>query len=95
MNFCFQVKPAARKLIASIVHADNSCRIQTVNKKDNGIYYDLIHEFYRLTGIPAVLNTSFNLSHEPIVENPEQAIEDFLSTKMNCLVIENYLIQKS
>jgi len=88
MNFCFQVKPAARKLITSIVHADNSCRIQTVNKKDNGIYYDLIREFYRLTGIPAVLNTSFNLSHEPIVEKPEQAIRDFIETKMDYLVIE-------
>jgi len=95
MNFCFQVRPSARKLIASIVHADNSCRIQTVNRRDNGVYYELISEFYRLTGIPAVLNTSFNLSHEPIVENPEQAIFDFLNTQMDGLVIENYLIFKN
>lgn len=95
MNFCFQVRPKARKLIASIVHADNSCRIQTVNRQNNGIYYDLIREFSRLTGIPAVLNTSFNLSHEPIVEHPSQAIEDFLNTKMEGLVIENYLVLKN
>jgi len=94
MNFCFQVKPKARKLIASIVHADNSCRIQTVNRHDNGIYYDLIREFYRLTGIPAILNTSFNLSHEPIVEQAQQAIEDFVNTKMDALVIEKWLITR-
>ena len=95
MNFCFQVKPKARKLIASIVHADNSCRIQTVNRRDNGIYYDLIRQFYRLTGIPAILNTSFNLSHEPIVEQAEQAIEDFVNTKMDALVIEKWLIERN
>jgi len=95
MNFCFQVKPTARKLIAAVVHANNSCRIQTVNRQDNGIYYDLIRKFYRLTGIPAILNTSFNLSHEPIVKNPEQAVEDFLSTEMEGLVIENYLVLKN
>jgi len=92
MNFCFQVKPNARKLITSIVHADNSCRIQTVNKKDNSIYYDLIKEFYKLTKIPCVLNTSFNLSHEPIVENPEQAILDLIKTKMDGLVIDRFLV---
>jgi carbamoyltransferase len=94
MNFCFQVKPKARKLIASIVHADNSCRIQTVNRRDNGIYYDLIREFYKLTKIPAILNTSYNLSHEPIIEHPEQAIFDFVSTKMDALVIEKWLITR-
>ena len=94
MNFCFQIKPSARKLITSIVHTDNSCRIQTVNRHDNGVYYDLIREFYRLTGIPAVLNTSFNLSHEPIVEHAELAIEDFVNTKMDALVIEKWLIKK-
>ena len=93
MVFCFPVKKEKRKELAAIVHADNSCRIQTVNK-DNGLYYDLIKKFYSLTSIPCILNTSFNLKGEPIVENPEQAIKDFLKTKMNYLVIGNYLIEK-
>jgi len=76
MNFCFQVKKNQQKKIAAIVHKDGTCRIQTITK-GNGIYYDLIKEFYRLTGIPCILNTSFNLKGEPIIENPKQAIEDF------------------
>lgn len=93
MNFCFEVYKDKRNMIASIVHKDNTCRIQTVNE-DNGFYYKLIKSFYKLTGIPCVLNTSFNLSFEPIVESPKQAIDDFVNTKMDALVIGNYLVQK-
>ncbi len=93
MNFCFNVNENAKVKIASIVHNDGTCRIQTVNK-DNGIYYKLIREFYSITGIPCVLNTSFNLSTEPIVENPAQAIYDFKNSSMDLLVIENYIIEK-
>jgi len=93
MVFCFPVKKEKRKDLAAIVHADNTCRIQTVNK-ENGRYYQLIKEFYRLTGIACILNTSFNLKGEPIVETPQQAIEDFLKTKMDYLVIENFFISK-
>ena len=89
MTFCFQVKKPAsvpilsglwrgkEKELAAIVHRDGTCRIQTVSK-ENGRYYKLIKEFYKVTGVPCVLNTSFNLRGEPIVENPEQAVEDFL-----------------
>ena len=94
MIFCFKVKKEKRKELAAIVHEDNTCRIQTVNKEDNGRYYKLIKEFYRLTNIPCVLNTSFNLKGEPIVENPKQAIEDFLKTKMDYLVIGDYLVPR-
>ena len=94
MIFCFIVKKEKRKDLAAIVHRDNTCRIQTVNKEDNGRYYKLIKEFYRLTDIPCVLNTSFNLKGEPIVENPKQAIEDFLKTKMDYLVIGDYLVKR-
>lgn len=93
MTFCFPVKKEKRDRIAAIIHVDNSCRIQTVNKT-NGIYYRLIKEFYRQTGIACVLNTSLNLRSKPIVEPPEQAIEDFTKTKMDDLVINNYLIEK-
>lgn len=94
MTFCFTVKKEKRNNISAIVHADNTCRIQTVNTS-NGLYYALIREFYRITGIPCILNTSFNLKGEPIVENPQQAIEDFLKTKMDALVIGNDLIIKT
>jgi carbamoyltransferase len=93
MNFCFQVKPNAKDKIASIVHEDGTCRIQTVND-DNGLYYKLIKRFYKLTGIPCVLNSSFNLSFEPIIEDPKQAIYDFKNSSMDILVIENFIIEK-
>jgi carbamoyltransferase len=93
MVFCFPVKKDRRKDLAAIVHKDNTCRIQTVNK-ENGRYYLLIKEFRRQTGLACILNTSFNLKGEPIVETPQQAIEDYLKTKMDYLVIENFLISK-
>lgn len=94
MIFCFVVKAQMRKNIASIVHEDFTCRVHSVSK-ENGIYYSLIKEFYKITGIPVVLNTSFNLKGEPIVENPKQAVNDFLKTAMDYLVIGNFLISKT
>jgi len=95
MNFVFQVKPQARSKIAAIVHADNTCRIQTINKKQNPLYYQLIKQFYTLTEIPCILNTSFNLKSEPIVESPEQAIDDFMKTKLDELYINNFRVLKN
>ena len=94
MNFVFQTKEDKKDKISAIVHKDGTCRIQTVNK-ENGRYYRLIKEFYKKTGTPCILNTSFNIKGEPIVENPEQAIQDFLRTKIDFLVIGDYLIYKS
>jgi len=91
MIFAFKVKKEKRKNISAITHVDGTCRIQTVNSKDNGIYYDLIKEFYNITKIPVILNTSFNLRGEPIVCRPEEAYEDFIKTNMDYLVLENYL----
>jgi len=93
MTFCFRVKKERLEELAAIVHKDGTCRIQTVNK-ENGRYYKLIKKFYARTGIPCVLNTSFNLKGEPIVENPKQAIKDFLKTAMDYLVIEDFLVSK-
>lgn len=95
MNFVFQVKPEARKKIAAIVHADNTCRIQTVNKIYNPLYYKLIQQFYKSTGIACILNTSFNTKIEPIVESPEQALYDFKNTRLDALVIGSYIINKT
>lgn len=94
MNFCFQVRKSWKRKVAALVHADGSCRIQTVNKRENGLYYDLIREFYELTGVPCVLNTSFNVGSEPIVELPEQAVDDFLANDIDYLAIGNYLVRK-
>lgn len=93
MNFCFRVHPEKRKKLSAIVHKDNTCRIQTVNE-ENGRFYKLIKKFYEITGIPCILNTSFNIKGEPIVENPQQAVGDFLRTRMDYLVIGDYIISK-
>ncbi len=93
MNFCFKVRPEKKEEIAAIVHDDDTSRIQTINDQ-NGIYHKLIKSFYETTGIPCLLNTSFNLKGEPIVENPQQAVEDFLKTEMDYLVIESFIVSK-
>lgn len=81
--------------IPAVTHIDGTARLQTVTQEDNGIYYDLIKAFEKITGIPVVLNTSFNDAGKPIVETPEDAIKLFLKMKIDYLVIENYLITKS
>ena len=80
------------KLIPSVTHIDNTARVQTVTRKDNGNFYDLIKEFGKITGVPCVLNTSFNDAGEPIVENPEDAIIRFLETEMNYLVLGEFML---
>lgn len=75
-------------LIPSVVHADGTARIQTVDKQDNPRFHALIEAFGRLTGVPIVLNTSFN-RHEPIVASPADAISCFLRTQMDCIVLGN------
>ncbi len=80
-------------LVPGITHVDNTARIQTVNVKDNPRYHQLISEFHKITGVPMVLNTSFNCQ-EPIVETPEQAINTFEATEMDILVINDYIVRK-
>tara|TARA_A100001015_G_scaffold320117_1_gene445377 strand:+ start:2502 stop:2924 length:423 start_codon:yes stop_codon:yes gene_type:complete len=84
-------KKLAKDKVPSVVHVDNTCRVQTVNIKDNKEYYNLINEFYKLTGVPIILNTSFN-ENEPIVLSPEHAFNCFKRTSMDCLVLENWII---
>ena len=79
--------------VPGITHIDNTARIQTVNKQFNEKFYNLINEFYKITGIPMLLNTSFNC-HEPIVESPEDAIRTFKRTGLDILVINNYIVRK-
>ncbi len=82
------------KKIPAILHVDNTARIQTVTEKDNGLYYYLIKEFYKLSKIPVILNTSFNDNGEPIVETPRDALNMFCKSKLDYLVIGDYIISK-
>ena len=79
--------------VPGITHVDNTARIQTVNKKFNEKFYNIINEFYKITGIPMLLNTSFNC-REPIVESPNQAINTFHRTELDILVINDKVICK-
>lgn len=88
------VKKNKRAEVPSIVHIDGTCRMQTLTSSANGRYYDLVKEFDNITGVPLVLNTSFNLGGEPIVETPDDSLKCFLSTEIDYLVIEDYLIWK-
>lgn len=89
-----RAKKSVWKKIPAVLHVDKSARVQTVNHKNNGIYYDLIKEFYKLTGIPVLLDTSFNDNNEPIVENPRDALSMFCKTPIDYLVIGPYLVRK-
>lgn len=89
-----KIKKDKLNKIPSLVHIDETCRIQSVNKENNGIYFDLISSFYELTGVPMVLNTSFNVAGEPIVETPEDALRCFMGTDIDYLVMEGYIISR-
>lgn len=89
----YQIKKNKQSLIPAVTHVDGSGRLQTVHQSTNPRYYDLIKTFKKLTGIPMLLNTSFN-ENEPMVCRPEEAIECFLRTKMDVLVLGNYYISR-
>jgi len=88
------VKKGKRNLIPAVVHKDFTARVQTVDSKTNNLFYKLIGDFYKITGIPILLNTSFNLNGEPIVCSPTDAIRTFYSCGLDILAIDNYLIYK-
>ncbi len=94
MEKVYVIKPDKRTVIPAVTHVDGTGRLQTVHKDINPRYYDLIYRFYQKTGVPVVLNTSFN-ENEPIVNTPEEAIDTFLRTRMDVLVLENYFISRS
>jgi carbamoyltransferase len=90
----FEVKKNYKSSLAAVTHVDNTTRPQTVNKLDNPDYHQLINHFYKKTGIPAVLNTSFNYAGEPLVCSIEDALKTFTISGLNCLFIGNYLVIK-
>jgi carbamoyltransferase len=90
----FQIRPEKRSLVPAVCHVDGSGRLQTVNADTNPLYHQLISEFCHLTSIPIVLNTSFN-ENEPVVCRPEEALNCFLRTKMDSLVLGNFWIERN
>ena len=89
-----QVRPEKRSVIPSVTHVDGSARPQTVEKEINPLYWRLIDEFGKRTGVPVVMNTSFNLRGEAIVHTPTDAIRTFFSSGMDALVIGSFLVEK-
>lgn len=94
MVFVVKVREQYRKVLGAVTHVDGTARVQTVSIEANPQYHGLIKAFGNLTGIPIVLNTSFNNNHEPIVNTYVEAINCYLSTDLDCLVIGNYLFKK-
>ena len=94
MTLAYSVRPEKRAQIPAPTHVDGTGRLQTVTKEANTRYYALISAFRDLTGVPVVLNTSFN-DNEPIVCRPEEAIDCFLRTKMDALVLGDFLVTRS
>ena len=83
-----------RSSLPAVTHIDYSARIQTVNGKFNKRYYDLIKDFYKISGCPVIVNTSFNIRGEPIVCSIEDAYRCFMGTNLDVLVCENYVMFK-
>jgi carbamoyltransferase len=93
MTFAYSVRPEKREAIPAPTHVDGTGRLQTVSRAANPRYWRLIREFGDLTGVPVLLNTSFN-DNEPIVCRPEEAIDCFRRTRMDVLVLGNTIVKK-
>jgi carbamoyltransferase len=89
----YPVRPGKRAVIPAVTHVDGSGRLQTVNRATNPLYWQLLKAFEKATGVPVLLNTSFN-ENEPIVHKPEEALDCFLRTDMDVLVMESVVIEK-
>jgi len=94
MEKVYEIKKSQRKLIPAVVHVDGTGRLQTVTKDTNPKFHKLLREFKKRTGVPVLLNTSFNLSGEPIVCTPKDAIRTFYSCGLDILVMGNYVVFK-
>ncbi|MCB9362528.1 carbamoyl transferase [Candidatus Woesearchaeota archaeon] len=94
MLIACQVKKSMEDKVGAIVHVDGSCRLQTVTPQDNERYYKLINTFYKMTDCPVVLNTSFNIKGQPIVNTPAQALKNYLTTKLDFVALGDYYFEK-
>ena len=93
MIIVYKVRPEWKEKLSAITHEDGTGRVQTVRREENELYYDLLKVFEERTGVPCLLNTSFN-ENEPIVHTPEQAIDCYRRTRMDCLGIGGFWLEK-
>jgi carbamoyltransferase len=93
LKVCY-VRPEMRARLPAITHVDGTARLQTVDSDTNPRFHSLLKAFERLSGVPVVLNTSFNVMGEPIVESPSDAIRCFFTTGLDCLFLGNCLLEK-
>jgi carbamoyltransferase len=94
MLMVYPTKDNWQDKIPSVVHVDGSARLQTTSKESNPLYYDLLNEFSKLSGVPVLINTSFNVRGEPIVCTPKDAYNCFVNTEIDYLVLGRFLITK-
>jgi carbamoyltransferase len=94
MIFVFDVHPDKADKIPAVRHVDGTARVQTINRKQHAIYYDLLQSFALRTGVPVLINTSFNTRGEPIVCTPRDALESFCTTPLDALAIGSFLLEK-
>ncbi|HZZ91944.1 MAG TPA: carbamoyltransferase C-terminal domain-containing protein [Usitatibacter sp.] len=94
MLFIFDVRPDKADRIPAVRHVDGTARVQTINRSQNPRYYDVLRAFERRTGVPVLVNTSFNTRGEPIVCTPRDAVECFWTSPLDALVIGSYLLEK-
>ena len=95
MLMVYPIKEEWRKKIPSVTHIDGSGRLQTIRREQNHLYYDLIKEFGKLSGIPILINTSFNILGEPIVCTPYDAYKCMMGTEIDYLVMDEFIIKRS
>lgn len=94
MIISFDAVPENAKDIPAVVHVDNTLRVQRINKKENPLYHLIVEEFGKITDVPCVINTSFNIKGQPIVGNPEEAIKCFFDTGLDILAIGSFMLTK-
>jgi carbamoyltransferase len=94
MERVFPIRPEKQAEIPAVTHVDGSGRLQTVTEESNPLYWRMIDSFHKITGVPLVLNTSFNLKGEPIVCSPQDALRTFYSSGLDALVIGGFLVEK-
>jgi carbamoyltransferase len=92
MTITFHCKPWMVERCSGVVHVDNTARPQVVRREDNPSYYRIIEEYHKRTGVPVIINTSFNIHEEPIVRSPDDAIRAFLDSALDYLAIGDFLV---
>ena len=95
MEKAVPVRPAWRERIPAVVHADGTGRVQTVSAEEEPLFHALLQAHARETGVPCLLNTSFNLNGEPIVNSPDDALRTFVTCGLDALIIGSFLVEKT